>query len=341
MFGIHLLKKLKQEKGLPNIVIVEGQIDVISMHRWGFKNTVACLGTALTADHARELKKLSDEIILCFDGDEAGVKATLRSIDILRNAGFRVRIAVLDKGKDPDETLKEEVGKEKMQAKLEKAKPIMDYYIDLELAKFNLNKPDEKAEFVKNVLDKLKSFSQPEQEAYLFKIRDLTAVPVDVLRRNLGITIMPTFEKNEKPVLTARINGNKRAETFILASILHKKEYVDKKIDFKKLIDGRDEELDIIMSMPRISTLYDSVDADQPFWQDVIYFNFAEASGNSEQYYNECVWAMAEEKLKQKKEEIMASYKSSTDLNERRALLMAAQEVDKKIREKNLEDFYG
>lgn len=342
VYGIHLLKKLKQEKGLNNIVIVEGQIDVISMHRWGFKNTVACLGTAFTAEHARELKRLSEEIILCFDGDEAGTKATLRAIEILKDSGCRVKIAQLEKGKDPDETLKEEGGREKMQSILDNAKAIIDYYIDVELNKCDLNKPNEKAEFVKNILERLKGFSQPEQEAYLYKIRDISGMPIDILRRNLGMNIMPTFEKKKPEVLTARLNGNKRAEMFILASLLHKKEYVNKNLDLKKLIDGRDEEIDIITSAPRLSSLFDIVDVEgQAFWQDLIYYNFAEASGQSAQYYSECVWSVAEEKLKQKKEEIMNAYKSSSDLGERRNLLISAQEVDKKIREKNLEDFYA
>ena len=142
VFGIHLLKRLKQQHGLSNIIIVEGQIDVISMHRAGFKNTVACLGTAATADHARELKKLCDDVVLCFDGDEAGIKATLRSIDIFKNAGFNVKIACLPSGQDPDEVLKQENGKAQMQEIIQNAKPIMDYYIDLELEKFDLNKPE-------------------------------------------------------------------------------------------------------------------------------------------------------------------------------------------------------
>lgn len=342
VFGIHLLKRLKQQHGLSSIIIVEGQIDVISMHRAGFKNTVACLGTAATADHAKELKKLCDEVVLCFDGDEAGIKATLRSIDIFRNAGFNVKIACLPSGQDPDEALKQENGKAQMQEIIQNAKPIMDYYIDLELAKFDLNKPEEKAQFVQNVLDKLKNFSQPEQEAYVFKIRDLTAVPVDSLRRSLGINIMPTFEKQQNSVLVNRINGNKRAETFILASLLHKKSFVPDNINFKKLIDGRDEEINLIVSTQRVSSLFDKVDVEnQPFWQDLIYFNFAEANGNEKQYFDECVWALAEEKLKQQKDAIMVEYKNSQDLNQRRNLLLQAQAVDKKIREKNLEDFYA
>ncbi len=342
IFGIHLLKKLKQEKGLKNIVLVEGQIDVISMHRWGFKNAVAFLGTALTNEHARELKKLADEVILCFDGDEAGIKATLRSIDILRNENLSVKVVRLENGKDPDETLKEEGGKEKMQKLLDNALPVLDYYIEYEKSKVDLKKPDEKAKFVTNILARLKGFSQPEQEAYLPKIRDVCSVPIDVLRRNLGINIMPTFEKEDKPVLTSRINGNKRAETFVLASKLHKKDYVNQKIDLKKLIDGRDKEIETICSVPRLSMLYDIVDVEaDEFWKDIVHFNFSSVKSSEAQYYSECLWTLAEEKLKNKKEGLMEQYKRSQNLEERRNLLISAQLIDKKIKEKNLEDFYA
>ena len=340
VFGINLLKKLKQEKGLNNIIIVEGQIDVISMHRAGFKNTVACLGTALTADHAKELKRLCEDIILCFDGDEAGIKATIRSIDILEEAGCRVKVARLPKGQDPDEFIKAN-GQAEMQKLLDEATGVIDYFIQLALEKYDLNKADQKGEFVKEVLAKLKKLSAAEQDPYLFKLRDLTQIPVDTLRRSLGIAIMPTFQKSEKTVLSERINGNKRAVRFILASILHKKDFVDEKIDYEKLLSQYIEELNLIKSVPRVSSLLDRIDADDPFWQEIIYFNFAEAKGNEKQYFAECVWTLVEEKLKCEKDEIMNAYKNSTDLDERKALLMKAQAVDKKIREKNMEGFYA
>ena len=340
VFGINLLKKLKQEKGLNNIIIVEGQIDVISMHRAGFKNTVACLGTALTADHAKELKRLCEDIILCFDGDEAGIKATIRSIDILEEAGCRVKVARLPKGQDPDEFIKAN-GQAEMQKLLDEATGVIDYFIQLALEKYDLNKADQKGEFVKEVLAKLKKLSAAEQDPYLFKLRDLTQIPVDTLRRSLGIAIMPTFQKSEKTVLSERINGNKRAVRFILASILHKKDFVDEKIDYEKLLSQYIEELNLIKSVPRVSSLLDRIDADDPFWQEIIYFNFAEAKGNEKQYFAECVWTLVEEKLKCEKDEIMNAYKNSTDLDERKALLIKAQAVDKKIREKNMEGFYA
>ncbi len=338
VFAINLLKKLKQENGLSNIIIVEGQIDVISMHRAGFKNTVACLGTALTQDHARELKKLCENITLCFDGDEAGVKATLRSIGILQEAGCNVKVARLPKGKDPDELLKEQ-GKDAMEEILANASNVIDYYIDLALEKYDISSPDGKGKFTKEILAKLSGMTPAEQDPYLFKLRDLTQTPVDTLRRSLGISILPTFEKPEKSVLSDRINGNKRAVRFILASLLHKKDFVNKDIDFSLLLREEADVINIINSVSRVSGIFDRVDADDEFWQELIYFNFAEAKGNEKQYFDECVWALVEEKYKAEKENIMAQYKASQSLDERKALLIKAQLVDKKIREKNLDDF--
>ncbi len=338
VFGVHLLKKLKQEKGLNNIIVVEGQIDVLSMHRAGFKNTVACLGTALTSDHARELKKLSENIILCFDGDEAGTKATLRSIGVLQSAGCNVKIARLPKGVDPDELLKAE-GQEGMQKILLSALGVIDYYICLGLEKFDISKPDEKGNFVNEIIEKLKQLQPIQQDPYLFKLRDLTQIPVDTLRRAIGTSIMPTFEKQEKPVLSERINGNKRAVRFILASLLHKKIFVNENIDYYKLLNEFTDVLQIIFSVVKVSSLFDLVDTNEQFWQDIIYFNFSEAKDNEKQYFDECVWTVVEDKLKDLKEKIMSDYKNSQSLDERKKLLIKAQNVDKKIRDKNIDDY--
>ena len=90
IYGINQLKKQKNIENINEVVIVEGQMDVISLYKAGVKNAVACMGTALTPSHAKDLKRFSDKVILCFDGDSAGKKATLRSIEILVNAGIRV-----------------------------------------------------------------------------------------------------------------------------------------------------------------------------------------------------------------------------------------------------------
>ena len=345
VFAINLVKKHKNENGIKNIIIVEGQIDVIAMHRAGFKNTVACLGTAFTADHARELKRFSENIVLCFDGDGAGTKATLRAIDILRSVGgIEIKIAVLPEGKDPDEILKEK-GKDYLKEIIDNAKPVMDFYIDYELKKYNLKSPDDKGKFVKACLGHLKKLALSSlQEPYLVKIRDLTNIPIDVLRRELGLVgqepqkVQLKEKEEEKPVV--KEGGNEKATKFILASLLHKKDYVKQNFNYRKLLAGRDYIFDIIDQKLSISQLYDRYDIDNDvLLNDLVYFNFAVFQGNEERYFEECLKVKYEELLKAKIEDITAKFKSVEDNMERRKLLENLAEINKKLKDKNLEEF--
>ena len=100
VFGIQFLKALKQQHLLDKIILVEGQMDVVAMHKGGFVSTVACMGTALTQDHVTELKRYCDKIVLCFDGDGAGTKATLRAIEMFRNEDVNLTVVKLDGKED-------------------------------------------------------------------------------------------------------------------------------------------------------------------------------------------------------------------------------------------------
>ena len=106
VFGIQFLKELKNQGTLNDLIIVVGQMDVISMHNCGFTNAVATMGTALTAQHAKELKRFCNKIILCFDGDSAGQKATLKAIEILLKENLDIYCVSLPEKLDPDEYVK-------------------------------------------------------------------------------------------------------------------------------------------------------------------------------------------------------------------------------------------
>lgn len=343
VFAINLVKKYKNDIGLSNIIIVEGQIDVIAMHKAGFKNTVACLGTAFTSDHVRELKRFTDNIILCFDGDSAGIKATLRAIEILRSSGMDVKIVSLPEGKDPDEILKEK-GKEFLQKQIESAKSVMDFYIDYELKNHNLSKADEKGKFIKACLEHLKKLNLASmQEPYLAKIRDLTNVPIDVLRRDLGFVDevkQPELKKEEKETTQVKESSNEKATKFILASLLHKKNYCKPNFNYKRLILGRDYIFDIIDSKIPISSIFDRYDVENDaFLSDLIYYDFSQYKGNEERYFDECLHLKAEEVIKAQKDEIALKFKTCEDLTERRKLLEKLAEINKKLLDKNLEEF--
>ena len=101
-----------------NLIICEGYMDVISMHQAGFNNAVASLGTALTSQQASLLKRYTDEVLIIYDSDEAGVKAALRAIPMLKTAGLSTKVINLRPYKDPDEFIKN-MGKEAFQERLD------------------------------------------------------------------------------------------------------------------------------------------------------------------------------------------------------------------------------
>lgn len=346
VYGINLVKKLKQQGQLNQIIIVEGQIDVIAMHKAGFNNTVACMGTALTKENAHELKKLSNNVVLMFDGDTAGQKATYRSIDILRDEGFTIKIALMPEKLDPDEILKQ-FGTEKINEIVQNALPPIDYLIECEKKKFDLSDRLGRSSFIKQILSfltKLDSFS--EEDIYLEKLRDLTNVPIDVLRRDLekekGIKKQPLFEKNEQDkVLTTRENGNIRAVKFVLASLIHGKDFVDKRIDYKILLPKEKAIIEFAEKQLPLSSYYDYFDVENsPLLKDCINYDFSSYDENGKKYFDECLWVLAGSILQQRQQNLSKQFKECEDNKQRQQIMKKLNEVTISLREKNLEEFY-
>lgn len=348
VFGINLVKALKQQQGIDRVVIVEGQIDVIAMHRAGFKTTVACMGTALTKENAKELKKLSNNITLCFDGDTAGIKATIKSIDILKEEGFNVLVAVMPEGRDPDEILKQQ-GKEALEKIINNAIPPTDYLIKSELKHYDLSTADGKGKFAKVALEHISKLgSSSEEEPYLDKIRSLTQIPIDVLRRDLdklsGRTVS-AFQKPEKApeqkVIIPRENGNIRAIRFILGSLIYNKPFVNKKIDYKKLLPRYSDVIDKALEGIPVSSYFDYFDVENnQLLKDCLNMDAETSSQANEKYFNECVWAIASVLLQEKQAELAEKFKESENQAERMAIMQQLNLVNKAIREKKLEEFY-
>ncbi len=341
VFGINLLKKLKQQQGLDKIILVEGQMDVIAMHKGGFKNTVACMGTALTKDHIQELKRYSKNIVLCFDNDSAGEKATMRAIELFRGEGVDLKVASLHGGKDADEVLNN-LGSAELEKMIDSAEPYMNFIIKHYQKQFDLSKPEEKGRFVKAVLNEIKKLElDTEREPYLDIVRDLTNIPVEVLRRDLGGKIKVEEPKKESEVKTNIEGGNIKAVTFILSSLLHHKDFVNNQIDYYKLLDDYERYLEIIeLNMP-LSSLYDLEGTDKDMLLlDMINYNFSLYKDVEEKYFNECVWMIAEEKLKKEQARLNAEYKNCEDLTRRAEIAKDLGKIARDLKNKNLEVFY-
>lgn len=225
LFNLNNLKKLKNEKGIDGVIVVEGHMDVISLTQAGFLNVVASMGTALTKDHARILKRYAEKIYICYDGDAAGKNATVRGLEILQAEGLEVKVVSLPDGEDPDEVIVKR-GKEGYQKCLDQAKPLIDFKLDLLGKTYDVKTVDGKRKYVVQAIKVIKeSPSVSEQEDLLKQVRDKTGITYESLKRELENI------DDKKPVENANVpkfNDNAGDKTaiasrFVLASYLFNK----------------------------------------------------------------------------------------------------------------------
>ena len=155
LYGLHLARQARSR----SMILCEGYMDVIAMHQAGFSNAVASLGTAFTGLQANLLKRFADEVLLLYDSDEAGIKAALRAIPILKEAGLPAKVVRLKPYKDPDEFIKAQ-GKEAFQKRLDEA--MNSFYFEIEVLEqnFDLQDPEGKTKFFNEIAKKLLQFTE-------------------------------------------------------------------------------------------------------------------------------------------------------------------------------------
>lgn len=166
-----------------NIILCEGYMDVIAMHQAGFSQAVASLGTAFTAEQANLLRRYTDSVLLAYDSDGAGVKAALRAIGILREAGLTGKIINMRPHKDPDEFMKA-LGKEAFQERIEQAENSFFFEIRILSEWFDMADPEAKTKFHREIARKLCEFSEDaERDNYLQAIAEKYYIGVENLRK--------------------------------------------------------------------------------------------------------------------------------------------------------------
>lgn len=146
LFALNFARKSRSEQ----MILAEGYMDVIALHTAGFTNAVASLGTALTEQHAKTLARYAKEVVICYDSDEAGQKATLKAISVLRANGVKAKVARIPDAKDPDEFLKRhpQDGKERLQAIFDEAPSDTEYRLKQCKTGLDLGRPAEKLAYM-------------------------------------------------------------------------------------------------------------------------------------------------------------------------------------------------
>ena len=158
LFALNLAKKSK----LGYLILVEGYMDAIALHQYGFDCAVASLGTALTEDGAALLSRYTDQVVLIYDGDNAGQNATKRAIPILEKAGLQVKVLQMRDAKDPDEYLKK-FGADKFKLLLEESSNRVEYQLNAIRRQYDLREDDQRVKFLQECADLISSLQSPVQ----------------------------------------------------------------------------------------------------------------------------------------------------------------------------------
>ena len=179
LFGLNYAKNSR----VGYMIICEGYMDVIAMHQAGFTMAVASLGTAFTTGQAMILKRYTDEVILSYDSDEAGTKAALRGIGILKDVGLKGKVLDLRPYKDPDEFIKNE-GKEAFEQRIRDAENTFFFEIRIMQSQHNMSDPESKTEFHRKLAAKLCEFEEAlERENYIEAVAARYNIAIDDLRK--------------------------------------------------------------------------------------------------------------------------------------------------------------
>ena len=348
LYNINLLKKLKRQQSIPNVIFVEGYMDTISLYQAGFENVVASMGTALTKEQARLVKRYSDNVLISYDGDFAGQKNTIRGLEILKDEGLTVRVVPLPEGADPDDVVKQ--GKDVYQKCLDDAMPLIDFKIHYAEQKYDLSDTTEKRRFLGEALKIVaEADSESVKEELLKKLRDKTGITYNALEKDLQnvkkggdepqITSVPVQRIVETDTETDK---SVKAKRFILAAKLFSAPYAK---DFNlREVDFSDETQIVVADYVceresagervRPSELFEVLDENCPELNRILDFNFEDKlSGEvAERFFSDSVKALKRERIETEIANCNRAYAETTDEETRKSL---AKQLSELIKERN------
>lgn len=202
-----------KSSGTRTLILCEGYMDVIALNQAGFTNAVATLGTALTTEQAVLMKRYADEVIICYDADGAGQKATARAIQILRNVGLPIKILTVPSGKDPDEFIrsKGENGPAAFKLLIDKCGNDVEYRLMKLRENYNLNTTDGKVAFLNDAAKIIATIESPiEQDVFASKLCTELEIDKNAFKEQVAkIRRRGRREENKKEIrqIQAELNG--------------------------------------------------------------------------------------------------------------------------------------
>ena len=194
LFALNYAKKSKQGY----MILVEGYMDAIALHQYGFDCAVASLGTALTEDGANLLSKYTDQVVLIYDGDNAGQRAAQRAIPILEKAGLQVKVLQMRDAKDPDEFLKK-FGADKFKLLLEESSNRVEYQLNAIRRKYDLREDDQRVKYTAEAAELICTLGGAVQrEVYGHRVAETAKISYDAMKLEIDKAIKRRLAREKK-----------------------------------------------------------------------------------------------------------------------------------------------
>ncbi len=343
LYNINLLKKLKRTQTVKEVIMVEGYMDTLSLYQAGFKNVVASMGTSLTQDQARLIKRYVDTVLISYDGDGAGQKANLRGLDVLKDEGLNVKVVPLPEGLDPDDVIKQR-GVEGYQACLDAAMPLIDYKLAVLKKDFDLTKTEDKRRYVAEALGIIRTAeSAAEREDLLKQLRDASGISFEALKRDLESKPQQKEVKTEPPpVRKDAADVSKKASRFVLSAFLFGADYTAD-LDIED-VTFRDEVHAIIakyirskklMDEPvRLSELFEFFDEKTPEYEELTrILDYSEGGGFTgdvaEKYFSDCLLRLKLDGIDEEIANATKQLEGAEDLHKRAVIAQKICELTK------------
>ena len=233
LYGLNRSKDAIVKEGY--VIIVEGYMDCISLFQSGIENVAASCGTALTPEQAKLLRRYAGKVVLCYDSDDPGIKAALRGIDVLREAGFEVRVLNVDEGKDPDEYVQKNGKDAFLQLLEEKTVSDIDYKVSILKNSFNLKDHTQGIKFFRALAHILHGLDPVEADIYIQKYSKEYLISEGALRREAEMSTEENKQNNfvrsvqtEEPAKKTAVSAaDVNLERMIIRLVMLKSSYYD------------------------------------------------------------------------------------------------------------------
>ncbi|ACO84247.1 DNA primase [Clostridium botulinum] len=326
LYGLNYAVKENKDRVL---IIVEGYMDCITLHQYGIKNSVASLGTALTTNQARLLKRYADKVIISYDSDTAGQLATQRGLEILKDVGLGVEILTVPDGKDPDQFVKAH-GKEAYLKLVKEALPLIEYKIKISKQDLNIGNKRQAIQYIDRYIKIIENLDPVEKDMYIRRLSEETNIEIQTLYDQLNKKNQNS-RKNGKEVNMLEAFGQKlylepayiRAERFILQLMFNYNniyEYIKNSINEQDIIEETHkaiykyikdtlEDSNIQNKKLHIETLCNKNVETSKEWVNILNTNFIYKEDESKKFIDDAILNIKKYKLEKYKENLLKKIK--------------------------------